>query len=364
MIPICKPKITEEEITAVTKVLRSGNIVQGEETSSFEKEFSEYIGTDYGVITSSGTTALMTGLTALGLKQGDEIITTPFSFIASANSILYTGAKPVFVDIDSKSFNIDTSLIEKKINEKTKALLIVHLYGLSCDMDAIMEICKKHNLILIEDCCQAHGAEYKNKKVGTFGDIGVFSFYATKNMICGEGGIILTNNQDIAERCKALRSHGEFKRYNSDFLGYNFRSTDVFSAIGRIQLTKLRNFNERRREIAEMYNQGLKDVGDLKLPIEEEGYAHVYHQYTIKTSKRDELAKFLSKEGIGNKVYYPVPIYKQEPYKSMGYNETLPVVENISSKVLSIPVHPSITDENVDYIISSIKKFFGEESGD
>ena len=363
MIPICKPKITDEEISAVTKVLRSGNIVQGEETSLFEKEFSEYVGTDYGIITSSGTTALMVGLTALGLKKGDEVITTPFSFIASSNSIIYTGAKPVFVDINPKTFNIEPSQIKEKITERTKALLIVHLYGLPCDMDPILDICKEHNLLLIEDCCQAHGAEYKNKKVGTFGDLSVFSFYATKNMICGEGGIILTNNQEVAERCKALRSHGEFKRYNSDFLGYNFRGTDIFSAIGRIQLKKLKNFNERRREIARMYNQELKDVGDLELPLEKEGYVHVYHQYTIKTSKRDELLEFLLKEGIGNKIYYPVPIYKQEPYKSMGYDEALPAVENVSSEVLSIPVHPSVTDEDVMHIISSIKKFFGENNG-
>ena len=251
-INIASPQIGKEEIKAVTDVMKSGMLAQGPRVAEFEEKFAKFIGTKYAVATSSGTTALEVALRAHGIKEGDEVITTPFTFIASANSILYTGARPVFVDIDPETFNIDPDLIEKAITKKTKAILPVHLYGSACDMTKIMQIAKKHHLDVIEDACQAHGAEWKNKKVGSFGT-GTFSLYPTKNMTTGEGGMITTNDKEVYEQALLIRAHGSKVKYYHDILGYNYRMTDIEGAIGIEQLKKLPKFNKARQANARVF---------------------------------------------------------------------------------------------------------------
>nr|MBI5456063.1 DegT/DnrJ/EryC1/StrS family aminotransferase [Candidatus Levybacteria bacterium] len=357
MITISKVKFDREEIQSILKVIKSGSVTQGERVEEFEKNFSKYIGSKYAVATSSGTSALFLSLLALGIGAGDEVITTPFSFIASSNAILYTGARPVFVDINERTFNIDEKLIEKKINNKTKAILPVHLYGLPSDMESINAIAKRNKLFVIEDACQAHGAEYKNRKVGTFGDLGCFSFYATKNMTTIEGGMITTNNKKLYEKLKLLRNHGSKTRYYHDILGYNYRMTDLSAAIGLEQLKKLENNNRKRVYNAEYLSKSFAKINGIRVPFIPKDYKHVFHQYTLllnKGIKRDEVVKKLKKAGIMAEVYYPLPIHKQKLYESLGYKEKLPVAEKISKAVLSLPIHPYVKNQELKQIISGI----------
>ena len=352
MIPIAKPVIGEEEKQAVLKVLDSGMIAQGKKVKEFEDEFAKYIGVKHAVATSSGTTALHTALLSLGIKKGDEVITTSFTFIATANSILFTGAKPVFVDIEEDTFNIDPSLIQKKITPKTKAILPVHLYGNPCNMNAIMEIADDNNLAVVEDACQAHGASVNNKKTGSFAT-GCFSFYPTKNITSGEGGMITTNDSKIDETARMIREHGSKERYYHKIIGYNYRMTDIQAAIGAEQLKKLDMFNKKRIENALYLNKSLKNV---KTPVIKEGCKHVFHQYTIRVKNRDKLIKILKEHGIGTSIYYPLPVHKQEPYRELGYNDKLPVTEKICEEALSLPIHPSVTKEELDKIIKIINE--------
>lgn len=359
MIPISKPILGKEEEKAVLEVLRSGSLAQGVQVEEFEKKFAKYIGVKYAVATSSGTTALHLALLANEIKKGDEVITSPFTFIASSNAILYCGAKPVFVDI-GEDFNINPDLIENKINKKTKAILVVHLYGYPAQMDKIMKIAEKYNLAVIEDACQAHGASIRGKKVGSFGT-GCFSFYPTKNMTCGEGGMITTNNYKIAEKAKLLRNQGMRIRYYSDILGYNFRMTEIAAAIGIEQLKKLEVFNKQRIANARYLNKNIKTKGII-LPRAKRGFRHVYHQYTIRITaecpkSRQEVIKILEKNGISSAIYYPLPIYKQKPYFNLGYKEHLPVTEKCSKEVLSLPIHPSLTQKDLQKIIFTLNSF-------
>ncbi|MFH1978375.1 MAG: DegT/DnrJ/EryC1/StrS family aminotransferase [Candidatus Aenigmatarchaeota archaeon] len=356
MIPISKPLIGKDEIDEVVRVLESGMLVQGEKVSELQTNFSNYLGVKYSVATNNGTTALELALRSIDTKEGDEIITTPFTFIASSNAILFCRAKPVFVDIDPETFNIDSNLIEEKITEKTKAILIVHLYGKPCNMDKIMAIAEKHNLKVIEDSCQAHGAEYKGKKVGSFG-IGCFSFYATKNMTTGEGGMVTTDNREIAEKIEMLRNHGQEDRYYHKILGYNYRMTNMAAALGVVQLRKLDEMNEKRRENARVFTENLKSIEGLVTPKEEENEKHVFHQYTLRVTNkfplsRDELVQVLKSNGVGTRIYYPVPVHKQDIYKS---NESLTEAEKASDEVISIPVHPGLSVEDVTKIVEIIR---------
>ncbi|MFH1364915.1 MAG: DegT/DnrJ/EryC1/StrS family aminotransferase [Candidatus Aenigmatarchaeota archaeon] len=358
MISISSPLIDDEEKKAVNQVLDSHMLVQGKKVQEFEDSFAEYIGVQHAVATNNGTTALELSFRSAGLKNG-EVITTPFSFIASANSILYTGAKPVFADIDSKTFNINPELIEEKITDKTKAILPVHLYGQSCDMKHIMEIAEKHNLIVIEDSCQAHGAEYNGKRTGSFGT-GCFSFYATKNMTTGEGGIITTNNKEIADTARILRNHGQEKRYYHKVLGYNYRMTDIAAAIGIAQLRKLDQINKKRIENAKKLNDELSDIKGLITPEIITGNKHIFHQYTLRITDnfpktRNEFAEILTKNGIGSLIYYPVPIHMQEVYKKLGYIDSLPVSEKMAREVISIPVHPKLSEDDIRKIVDVIR---------
>ena len=352
MIPIAKPTIGEEEIRSVMNVLRSGVIAQGPKVKEFEENFSNYIGNNFGIATNSGTAALHVAMLAHGIGSGDEVITTPFSFIATANSIKYVGAKPVFSDIN-EDYNFNIEKIAEKINDKTKAIIAVHLFGLPCDMSELNDLVEDNDLILIEDCAQSHGAEYEKKKVGSYGT-GCFSFYPTKNITTSEGGMITTNDEKICERAQMIRNHGMRKRYHHEMTGFNLRMTDIEAAIGVEQLKKLDNLNQRRIDNATYYNDSLKDIIQIKTPVNHDDRKHVYHQYTIRVEDRDELAPYLTKKGIGSGIYYPLLIDDQFGYEK----ENCIQAEVIKNEVISLPVHPNVSKENPDYIIESLEEFY------
>ncbi|KGK98737.1 aminotransferase DegT [Methanococcoides methylutens] len=353
MIPIAKPNIGDEEIDAVSEVLASGNIAEGKRVAEFESAFAEFIGTDHAIAVNSGTAALHAALLAHGIGKGDEVITTSFSFIATANSIMYTGARPVFVDIEPETFNIDTSLIENSITKDTKALMPVHLYGHPAEMKQINEIAKDHDLAIIEDACQAHGATYQGKKVGSFGT-GAFSFYPTKNMTTSEGGIITTNDSEIARKARMIRAHGSQERYLHEMLGYNFRMTDIAAAIGLVQLKKVNGFNLKRQKNAHLLSEGLKSASGITIPTIRKGCEHMFHQYTIRTESRDDLITKLTENGIGTGIYYPIPIHMQPTYIDAGYNYDLPVCEKAAKEVISLPVHPGVLENDLKHIIKTV----------
>lgn len=358
MIYMAKPQIGDEEKQAVMEVLDSGMLAQGPRVKAFEEAFAEMCGVKHAIATSSGTTALHVALLAHGIGPGDEVITSAFTFIASANSILFTGARPVFVDIDPRTYNLDVQQIESVITPRTKAILPVHLYGLACDMDPIMSLAEKHGLAVIEDACQSHGAVYKGKKSGSFGT-GTFSLYPTKNMTSGEGGMITTNDPEIDEKCRVIRQHGMRRRYYHDELGFNFRMTDVHAAIGLAQLKKLDTFNVQRQANAKFLSENLKGV---VVPYIPEGQAHVFHQYTVRMSdgKRDALRTHLQERGVGSEVYYPVPIHQQSFYVAdLGYKDSLPKTENAASEVLSLPVHTGLSALDLDTIVAAVNEFTG-----
>ena len=359
MIRFVKPMVGQEEINGVSEVIRSGMLAQGPKVKQFEKEFSEYIGTKHATAVSSGTSALMLIMKAFDLKQGDEVITTPFSFVATANSIFYCGAKPVFADIDTRTFNIDPEKIEDLITPKTKAILPVHLFGQSANMKRINEIAEKHNLLVFEDACQSHGSELNGKKVGSLGDASAFSFYPTKNVAAGEGGMVLTNNEEIAEKIKVLRNHGQTKSYSCEFLSFNFRMTDIGAAIGLSQLHKLDNHLQRRREIAKKLNQELSEY--IEIPYVIEGANPVYHPYSTKSDKRDLLRSKLIEKEVETRIFYPIPIPMQPLYLKLGYGEKVcPVASEVSKKILSLPSGPHLSDEEVEIIIQKTKESIGE----
>jgi len=353
MIPIARPLIGEEEKKAVIAVLESGRLAQGPRVQEFEEKFAALCGVKHGVATSSGTTALLTALLVHGIGPGDEVITTPFTFIASANSIRFTGARPVFVDIDESSYNIDPALIEEKITPRTKAILPVHLYGNPCDMERIMEVADRHELVVIEDACQAHGASIKGRKVGSYGT-GCFSFYPTKNMTTAEGGMITTDDEEVAQRARLMRHHGQSQLYYHEAPGYNFRMTELQAALGLVQLEKLPEWTRKRIENAAYLTERLANV---ITPRVKKRYVHVYHQYTIRVKgDRDEAVKKLAEGGIGARVYYPLPVHWQPFYRQQGFNDSLPVSERMSQEVLSLPVYPALTQEELDKIVSEASK--------
>ncbi len=358
MIPIAKPLIGEDEVNAVTEVLRSGNIAEGQKVKDFETAFAEYAGTAGAVAVNSGTAALHVALLAHNIGKGDEVITTPFTFVASANSVLFTGAKPVFADIEESTFNIDPESIVEKITPRTKAIIPVHLYGQAAGMERIMEIAEDKDLVVIEDACQAHGATYDGRMAGSFGT-GTFSFYPTKNMTTGEGGMITTDDKNIIERAKMIRSHGSRQRYYHEMLGFNLRLTDIAAAIGLVQLKKLDGFNNKRINNSEYLSKSLNKIKGVKVPRVQERCKHVFHQYTVRLASeisRDEIAALLNKKGIGTGIYYPLPIHQQPFYNSLGYNDSLPVSEKASLEVLSLPVHPGVTSTDLNTISAVLRE--------
>ena len=357
-VPIAKPIIGEEEIENVVEVLKSGMIAQGPKVMEFEEKFVNWIGAKYGIATNSGTSALHVALLACGIGEGDEVITTPFTFIASGNAIVYTGATPVFADIDLDTYTIDPDKIEDLITDKTKAILPVQLYGQAADMDKIREIAEKHDLKIIEDAAQAHGAEYNGEKVGTLGDMACFSFYPTKNMTTSEGGMITTDDEELAKKAQMFRAHGASERYHHDEIGYNFRMTDIAAAIGLAQLKVIDEFNDKRISNANYLNEQLKDVEGIVTPKSPDNYKHVYHQYTILVEKgnRDEWVEFLTNKGIGTGIHYPIPLYNQPIYKKLGIEGDCPLAEKAADNVISLPVHPSLTKEDLDLVVDAVKE--------
>ena len=356
MIPIAKPLVGEEEKTAIVNVLNSGMLASGPITEEFEKKFAEFIGTKYAISTASGTTALHLGLLALGIKEGDKVIVPVFSFIATANSPLFCGATPIFCDINPQTFNINPDKIEKLITKETKAIMPVHLYGQAADMKAILEIAEKHDLKIIGDACQAHGAKYNKKMVGSFGDLECFSFYPTKNITTSEGGMITTNNEEIAEKAISLRNHGREKTkwgYEHGCLGYNYRTTDIASAIGNEQLKKLPMFNKKRQENAKFLNKKLDFINEIKIPYVLPTCEHVYHQYTIVCKNRDKIIQTLKKHEIGYGIYYPKPLHFYAHLKKYAHTD-LKYAEETAQKVVSLPVHPALTKNDLNKIIDAI----------
>jgi perosamine synthetase len=362
VIPITCLQLGMEEKEAIFHVLASGQLAQGEQVAAFENAFAKLSQVEDAVAVSSGTAALYLALQAHGIGVGDEVITSAFSFVATANVILSVGAIPVFVDIEPDIYTIDPTLVEAAITPRTKALLPVHLYGHPCDMGRLLQIAAAHHLVIIEDACQAHAATIHGKTVGSFGT-GCFSFYATKNITTGEGGIVTTNDPEIAERIRLLRNHGQKERYSQVEMGYNLRMTDIQGALGVVQLRKLEHFTERRIANAAFLSGQL--AGALQTPLVRPGYRHVYHQYTIQVPGGDQSAWMtcLQERGIGAAIHYPTPIHLQPFYKAhkssyrcvraqdtvicADKDGQLPVTENASHHVLSLPVHPALREEDL-----------------
>jgi perosamine synthetase len=353
MIPIAKPSITEAEKQAVLDVLESGMLAQGKRVAGLEERFAEVCETRYAVATSSGTTALHIALLAHEIGPGDEVITTPFTFIATVNTILFVGARPVLVDIEEETFNIDPALIEDAITPRTRAIVPVHLYGYPCDMDAIMDIAQRHDLLVVEDAAQAIGARYNGKPAGGFGT-GCFSLYATKNVVAGEGGMITTDDESLADRCRLLRSHGMRRRYHYESLGYNFRMSDLHAAIALAQMDRLEELTAKRRANAAYLSEHITSV---VTPQVRDGYEHVWHQYTVRVDggrDRDAALQQLRDAGVGTGVYYPIPIHQHNYLHEVLGELSLPVAERLSQEVISLPVHPSLSQAELEQIVEAV----------
>lgn len=348
----------EDEIDAkIKEIIHSSHFIIGNNVTELEKEIAAYYDTRHAVGVASGTDALHLAILGCGIGNGDEVITTPFTFIATAEAITYTGARPVFVDIDEKTFNIDVKKINKTVTKKTKAILPVHLFGLSADMEKIKWIASEYKLKIIEDCAQSFGAEYKGKKTGALGNAGCFSFFPSKNLGCyGDGGMVITNDDSMAEKIRILRNHGQKIRYYHSVIGYNSRLDEIQAGILRVKLKRIDEYNKKRRENARLYTEKLKGA-DIITPPEPDGYYHVFHQYSIRTSKRDSILKGLTDAGIASAIYYPVPLHLQESYKDLGYKKgDFPVSEAVASDIISLPMYPELTAGQIDEVCKTIKE--------
>jgi dTDP-4-amino-4,6-dideoxygalactose transaminase len=362
-IPVFNPRIQflnlkNELSRAVLKVLKSGLYSLGKETELFEKEFARYTGCKYAISTNSGTDALFFSLITAGVGPGDEVITVSNTFIATAEAISHTGAKPVFVDVDAGTMNMDPQKISSKITNKTKVILPVHLYGNPADMDAIKKIAREFNIKIVEDCCQAAGAEYKNKKVGSLGDFGCFSFYPTKNLNgCGDAGIITTDNRNFYKKICLLKNHGRTSTNKHGLIGYNSRMDELQAAILNIKLKHLDKWNTTIRSIADKYNREI-DHNKFILPTKTPKSRRVYYTYVIRTNKRKQLIRHLDNNNISTGIYYPVPIHLQKAYLFLNLNRgELPIAEKTADKILSLPIFPELKHKEISRIIDSINKF-------
>lgn len=362
MINIACPVIGKKERRLINEVLDSRMLASGKYVERFEQSFARYSGSKFAIANANGTTSLHTALLMCGVGPGDKVVTTPFSFIATANSILFCGAKPLFADIDPETYNINPEELEKilKKEKNVKAVIAVHLYGLVCDMDAIMKLKKKYKFKLIEDACQAHGASYGNKKAGSFGDAAGFSFYATKNMMTGEGGIVLTNDAGMDKCARRIINHGRQGHSTHIALGYNYRLTNLAAAIGIAQLEQLEDWIEKRNANAQKYNKAFEGLDFIKTPSVPKKCRHVFHQYTVrvKASQRDKFMKYLRDNGVGCGIYYDTVMYRQPYYKKLGYKAGIcPEAEKAAKEVLSLPVHPSLSKADTDRIIKTVKDY-------
>lgn len=352
-------EIRQELDSAYNRVLDKSYFIQGDECRKFEEEFAEYCGVKYCVGVASGLDALILILKAMGIGNGDEVIVSSNTYIATALAVSYNGAKPVFVEPEIETFNINPSRIEEKITSNTKAIIAVHLQGRTADMDAINSIAKKYNLKVIEDAAQAHGAKYKGKKAGSLSDAAGFSFYPGKNLgALGDGGCVTTNDKALAEKIRALGNYGSDYKYHHIYKGVNSRLDEIQAAFLRVKLPNLDRWNENRRATAKKYFEGIKN-SLIKLPLKStEEFEHIYHVFVIRCDKRDELEKYLNDNGIGTVKHYPIPMHEQECYKDLGINHgELPIAEEISRTVLSIPMYYGMTEDEINYVIEAINKF-------
>jgi dTDP-4-amino-4,6-dideoxygalactose transaminase len=367
MIPINAPLIGKEEIEAVTEVLKSGILTHalgaGPMVKKFEEAFAKYAEAKHAIAVNSGTAALHLAMAGAGIKPRDEVILPSFTFVATAEAIVMVGAKPVFVDIDPETYNISPQKIEKAITKKTKAIVPVDLYGLPADMEPIREIADKHSLLIVEDAAQAHGATYKGKPAGAFADVACWSLYASKNITTGEGGIITTNNEEIAERIRMMRSHGEKEKYKSTMLGYNYRMPEIEAAIGCTQLQKLPKFLAKRRQNAMKLTEKLASSKNLQLPKETEDCKHSWYLYTVRLKNagekdRNKVLEELRRRGIGAEAYYVNPVHLMPYYIKFGKYK-LPETEKTSKQVFSLPVHPGVTAEQINFVGDTVLHLIG-----
>jgi len=357
--------IKQEVDEKISGVLKSTAFILGSEVKEFEKGFAAFCSAEHAVGVSSGTAALALALLALDIGKGHEVITVANTFIATAGAISHVGARPVLVDVDPESYNIDASLVEGAITERTKAIIPVHLYGQPSEMDAVLQLAKRHNLKVIEDACQAHGAEYRGRRVGSFGDISAFSFYPGKNLgAYGDGGAVVTDKGELAERIRLLRDHGSPKKYYHEIIGYNSRLDEIQAAVLGVKLRYLNEWNETRRRNARLYSEYLKDLvnkGSVTTPKEKDWAKHVYHLYVIQVEEgvRDNLITYLNSRGIGAQIHYPIPIHLQKAYKHLGYKEgSFPVAERLAKRIISLPMFPELKQQEIEYIAQEIGAFF------
>jgi dTDP-4-amino-4,6-dideoxygalactose transaminase len=347
-------EIGEEVSQAINGVQKSGFFVLGENVKKFEEEFSKYLGAKFGIGVNSCSDALFLSVRALGISNGDEVITVSHTFIPTVDAITRNGAKPVFVDIDPRTFVMDASKLEAKISSRTKAIIPVHLYGHPVDMTPVIELAHKNDLFVIEDAAQAHGSEYLGRKVGSIGDVGCFSFYPSKNLgAYGDGGMITTSDEELANKLKKMRNYGQSIKYFHDLVGVNSRLDEIQAAILRVKLQYLDEWNERRRKTAKLYGELLTSPS-VEKPVEQEYAKHVYHLYVIKHKKRDLLQKYLSQKDVQTLIHYPIPVHMQKAY---GINAKLAVTENICGKILSLPMDPWIREDEVKTIANAINEF-------
>ena len=360
--------IKKEIDAAMGRVLNSGQFIGGEEIEKFEKEIAKFCGVKYAIGVNSGTDALFLSLKALGIGAGDEVITTPFTFIATAEVIANLGAKPVFIDIEPKTFNIDSFKIEEKITKKTKAIIPVHLFGQMAKMDEIMDIAKRYKIYVVEDAAQSLGAEYKGEKAGTIGDVGCFSFFPSKNLgAYGDGGMVVTNKKELADKIRLLRNHGSSpkNKYKNLILGTNSRLDAIQAAILRVKLKYLSKWNRKRAEVAKYYSKKLAVIKKVITPIISSGRTHTFYSYVIRAGnqERNNLVKYLDRKGIPTMIYYPLPLHLQPCLEYLGYKKSdFPEAEKAAKEVLSLPIFPEITKKEQDYIITKIKEFYAKKN--
>lgn len=369
MIPLSKPYVDQEIRSRVLEVIDSGQYILGSQSKEFEREFAQYVGGRRAVLTSSGTSAIFLCLKALGVGPGDGILVPSLTAFPTIEPIFHVGARPIFVDID-ETFTVDVGHIEEILksgrrnpgNVKIRGIIPVHLYGHPADMDSIIDLAEKNGWFILEDCCQAHGAQYKGKKVGSIGRAGCFSFYPSKNLtVFGDGGALVTCDDAIAETCRMLRDHGRREKYEHELVGYNLRFNEIQAAVGRLQLQKLDDFNESRRQIARWYGEGLRGLPVMTPEVKEWAVA-VFHLYVIRTSKREELATYLRKKGIQTGIHYPIPNHMQLAVrKALGPQPKLERTEKVTQEILSLPIYPGLEKEKVDFVCAAIQDFFRKD---
>src|SRR3989449_2046874 len=359
-IPLMRPVVGEEMLQAAIFSLQNEKLVMGESVYKFEEEFARYCGTRYAVSTASGTAALQIAFQSMGIEQRDEVVTTPFSFFATSNAVIHAGAQPRFADVENGGFNLDPAKVETKLTSMTRAIIPVHLYGQPARMNEFRDLAEDKGISIVEDACQAHGAEYDGRRVGSLGDTACFSFYTSKNMtVCGDGGMIVTDDEEVADAARSFRDCGRASKYTMSRIGYTSRLNTVNAAIGRVQLRKLDGWNETRRRIADLYRRTLEGARGITLPpTETPKETPVYHLFVVRSERRDQLAAYLERNGVEAAIHYPVPVHLQVPYRAeYGYSEgSFPIAEKLAGQVLSLPIHPAITEEEVHTVCRLVRE--------